>query len=331
MKQLVTAAFSIAFSTNLYAQVTAVPFLQIPPDARHSAMGNIGAATYADASANFHNPAKLAFTDRLVGGNITRFSWLKNLVDDMHITNVSAYFKPKSGNQAIGLYYTAFDQGRINFSTATGQPDGSFSSLDQAVGLTYAKKLAKNISLGMGLKYIHSKFSGTSILSNNLLGQTVAGDIGLFGQAGKKESFKFNYGLALSNIGGKMSYERNAYNLPTNIRAGIAPTFQKNKSRFLIGFDIIKDIYGKPFNDIDYAIGGEYSYNNYVFGRIGYFKDPAGGRKYLTLGVGGKIMKQFGLDFAYRIAEKSSPFYNTAQLSLVVDFKSTNKDVIKTL
>lgn len=332
MKRLVTAAFSIALSTNLYAQI-AVPVLQISPDARHSGMGNIGVATSTDASANFNNPAKLAFSDRNFGGNFTRFAWLKQLVNDMNITNISGYYKPKSRQDAFGIYYRAFDMGTVNFITPTGQPNGTASPLEQVVGVNYAKKIFNNLSLGIGLKYINSEVISDNSTPNFSVktGQAVAGDLGLFGIAGKKDNFKLNYGIALSNIGSKINYGRQNYNLPTNIKLGIAPTFQKDKNKIMIGLDIIKDFYGRPSNDIDYAAGIEYSYNNYVFGRVGYFKDPAGGRKYTTIGVGGRIMKQLGIDFAYRIAEKASPFYNTAQFSLVFDIKSFDKEVIKTL
>jgi Type IX secretion system protein PorV len=328
MKRLVTAAFSIALSTNLYAQI-AVPFLQIPPDARHSGMGNIGVATSTDASANFNNPAKLAFSDRTFGGNITRFAWLKELVDDMHITNISGYYKPKTGNQAIGVYYRAFDHGIINFTTPTGQPNGTFSPLDQTIGVNYAKKIFNNISLGVGLKYINSEIiSGNATGSYSMEnGQAVAGDLGLFGMAGKKDNFKLNYGIALSNIGSKINYGRANYNLPTNIRFGIAPVFQKNKNKILFGLEINQQFYGTP---LAYSIGTEYSFNNTIYARAGYWNGNDAFANYFTLGLGGRIMKQVGLDFAYRIGE--GVVYNkTAQFSLVFDIKSFDKEVIKTL
>jgi hypothetical protein len=330
MKRLVTAAFSIALSTNLYAQVTAVPVLQIPPDARHSGMGNIGVATSADASANFNNPAKLAFSDRTFGGNITRFAWLKQLVDDMHVTNISGYYKPKSGKQAIGMYYRAFDMGTVNLTTPTGQPNGTFSMLDQVIGVNYSKKIANNVSIGIGLKYLNSKINGTDLVMNgtNLKNaNTLATDIGVFGMAGKKDNFKLNYGIALSNIGGKINYGRQNYNLPANVRFGITPTFQKDKNKIMFGVEVTKHFYGTP---LAYSIGTEYSFNNTVYARAGYWNGNDAFANYFTLGLGGRIMKQVGLDFAYRIGE-GVVYNNTAQFSLVFDIKSFDKEVIKNL
>ncbi len=328
MKRLVTAAFSIALSTNLYAQI-AVPFLQIPPDARHSGMGNIGVATSADASANFNNPAKLAFTDRTFGGNFTRFAWLKQLTNDMYATNLSGYYKSKSRQDAIGVYYRAFDIGAVYLTTPSGQPNGTYSSLDQVIGVNYSKKIIKNISLGIGLKYINSKIRGDNVIggSANQTGQAMAGDIGLFGIAGRKDNFKLNYGIAFSNIGNKMSYGRQKFNLPSNVRFGLSPTLQIRKSKIMLGLEANKYFYGSPMS---FSAGAEYSYNNYVFARAGYWNGNLPFANYFTLGLGGRIKKQVGIDLAYRIGE-GMPYNKTVQLSFVFDFKSFDRDIIKTL
>lgn len=328
MKRLVTAAFSIALSTNLYAQI-AVPFLRIPPDARHSGMGNLGVATSADASANFNNPAKLAFTDRNFGGNFTRFAWLKQLTNDMNATNLSGYYKPTSRQDAIGLYYRRFDRGIVNFSTPNGLPNGTFSSIDQAVGVNYAKKIIDNLSLGIGLKYIHSNIIGDNVINGTSTnaGQAVAGDVGLFGMAGKKDNFKLNYGIAFSNIGSKINYGRQNFNLPANVRLGIAPTFQKDKNKIMFGLEVNQQFYGTP---IAYSIGTEYSFNNTIYARAGYWNGNDAFANYFTFGLGGRILKQVGLDFAYRIGE-GVVYHKTAQFSLVFDIKSFDKEVIKTL
>lgn len=328
MKRLVTTAFSIALSTNLYAQI-AFPFLRIPPDARHSGMGNLGVATSADASANFNNPAKLAFTDRTFGGNITRFAWLKQLTNDMHITNISGYYKTKSRQDAIGIYYRRFDNGRVNFSTPNGQSNGTFTSLDQAIGVNYAKKIIDNVSLGIGLKYINSQIIGNNVIGNSSFhtGQAMAGDVGLFGMAGKKENFKLNYGIALANIGSKVNYGQQDFNLPANVRLGVTPTFQKNKNKIMFGLEVNNYFYGAP---LAYSIGTEYSFNNTVYARAGYWNGNDAFANYFTFGLGGRIMKQVGLDFAYRIGE--GVVYNkTAQFSLVFDIKSFDKEVVRTL
>ncbi len=331
MKRLITTAFLFILTAKTFAQ-TAVPFLQFPPDARHSAMGGMGVATSADASANFYNPAKLAFSDRTYGGNATRFSWLRSLVDGMYATNISGYYKPKSGNQAIGVYYRTFNQGTINFTTVSGQPNGTFSSLDQAAGINYARKIANNISLGIGLKYINSNLIGDKVVNGIATkpARTVAGDIGVFGMMGRKDNFRLNYGLSITNIGGRISYGQDAFSLPTNIRVGIAPTFRKNKNSVLVGFDVNKN-FSNPFsNPLIYSVGTEYSYNNYVFGRAGYFYGNSSFVNYFSVGLGGRIFKQIGIDFAYRIGE-GSVYNKTAQFSIVFDIEGFDKKTVRML
>ena len=67
--------FSFVFNANAQTDIdtseiggitTAAPFLLIIPDARSGAMGDIGVATSADAFSLFHNPAKMAFSNRQV-------------------------------------------------------------------------------------------------------------------------------------------------------------------------------------------------------------------------------------------------------------------------
>jgi hypothetical protein len=50
------------FTTQLNTITTAVPFLQIAPDARASGMGDVGAATDPDVYSIHWNTSKLAFS-----------------------------------------------------------------------------------------------------------------------------------------------------------------------------------------------------------------------------------------------------------------------------
>ena len=58
---------------------TAVPFLTIAPDARAGGMGDIGAATSADAAAAHWNPAKYAFIENDYGFSLSYTPWLGNI------------------------------------------------------------------------------------------------------------------------------------------------------------------------------------------------------------------------------------------------------------
>src|SRR6266542_4984885 len=70
------AVIALGSSTgNAQTTSTAVPFLLIAPDARSSAMGDVGTGTPEDGSAIYWNPAGLAFqTGKTV--SMTHSQWL---------------------------------------------------------------------------------------------------------------------------------------------------------------------------------------------------------------------------------------------------------------
>lgn len=85
----------------------------------------------------------------------------------------------------------------------------------------------------------------------------------------------------------------------------------------------------EELNEINYALGMEYWYNNQFAVRAGYFWEAAtkGNRKFFTLGAGLRY-NVFGLDFAYLIpayfgnqAVVNSPLKNTLRFTLTFDFE----------
>src|SRR5262245_2510481 len=81
---------------------TAVPFLLIAPDARAGGMGDYGVATSPDPNSIHWNPAKLSFADKKMGFAISYTPWLRALVNDIYLANLSWYTK-MSKDQAVGL------------------------------------------------------------------------------------------------------------------------------------------------------------------------------------------------------------------------------------
>ena len=61
---------------------TAVPFLGITPDSRAAGMGDVGAATSADANSAYWNSAKLAFIDQSYGVSASYTPWLGKIIND---------------------------------------------------------------------------------------------------------------------------------------------------------------------------------------------------------------------------------------------------------
>src|SRR4051812_29259457 len=131
-----------SISSSINTITTAVPFLLIAPDARAGGMGDIGAATTADANSIHWNPAKLAFVDKDLGFSISYTPWLRALVPDIYLASLSGYKKLKN-DQAFGMSLVYFSLGTIQFTNANGDPLNQFSPSEWAVDAAYSRKLGE--------------------------------------------------------------------------------------------------------------------------------------------------------------------------------------------
>ena len=81
---------------------TGVTSLGIAPDARGASMGDLGAATEPDAYSQYWNPSKYAFAYSSAAASLSYTPWLRKLVNDIFLANLSGYWKIGDGdNQAI--------------------------------------------------------------------------------------------------------------------------------------------------------------------------------------------------------------------------------------
>ncbi len=210
---------------------TAMPFLTIASDAKAASMADLGAATKPDPNSAFWNPGKLAFNEEKLGIATSYTPWLRQLgIDDMWISYVSAYFKPKDKeDEAFGAYLNYFNLGEIQFTDIAGETAGSGRPKEWSVGLTYSRKLSENLGLGLSLKFLRSNLAQGLNSSNGgddlKPANTVAADIGMY----KKQEiylarriFDVAFGASITNLGGKVTYsssENQAF-IPTNLRLG---------------------------------------------------------------------------------------------------------------
>jgi hypothetical protein len=87
--------------------------------------------------------------------------------------------------------------------------------------------------------------------------------------------------------------------------------------------------FGEEMKEINWSLGGEYSYRDMFMARFGYFheNESKGNRKYFAAGVGFK-MKVFEINAAYLFAAKSNahcPLDNTLRFSLGFNFDGVKK------
>lgn len=213
---------------------TGVTSLSIAPDARGASMGDIGAATEPDVNSQFWNPSKYAFAYSQGGLSLSYTPWLRKLVNDIFLANLSGYYKIGSGdNQAISASLRYFSLGEVNSSNGEGDAVGqSLHPYELSVDVGYSRKLSEKFSMGVVFRYIYSdlgfstSYSGDQITGASAFSADISGYFQSWPIIGRSEC-QWAWGWNISNIGTKVSYDNGnspAF-LPTNLRLGTSFTF----------------------------------------------------------------------------------------------------------
>ncbi len=207
---------------------TGVTTLDITPDARGSSMGNLGAATDPDINSQFWNPSKYAFAYSSGGVGISYPPWLRKIVNDIFLADVSGYFKLGGGdNQALSASFRYFSLGEVSLGTDTGMDMQTINPYELAFDVGYSRKLSEKFSMGVVLRYILSdlayddSYTGESNTAASAFSADISGYYTTYPMVGRNEC-QFSWGFNISNIGTKVSYDHgeNYAFLPTNLRLG---------------------------------------------------------------------------------------------------------------
>ena len=208
---------------------TAAVFMNIAPDARGGAMGDIGAATEADANSQFWNPSKYPFNIARAGVSASYTPWLRQLVNDINLANVAGFYRIGDYSSLSGsLRY--FSLGEVFLSEA--EDAMSISPYEFALDLGYSRMLSECFSMGVGMRFIFSDIT-YDYTAESKPGKAFAADISMYRlgyfMAGNREC-SFAWGLNVNNIGSKISYggDDNAEFIPTNLRLGMNLTIPFN-------------------------------------------------------------------------------------------------------
>jgi hypothetical protein len=305
-------AFSQSTGQTINVVTTAVPFLRISPDARAGGMGDLGVATSPDANAQFYNVAKYAFATQPSGIGVTYTPWLKDLgLNDVYLASLAGYYQLDE-DQAISGSLRYFSLGNIQFTDNLGNDLNSFRPREFAFDAGYSRKLSDVLSLGVALRYINSNLAGGQAVNgvSYKAGNAVSGDIGLYYSSIGEDGSGLNLGLAMTNLGSKISYTSDATQkdfIPANLGLGALYTFTSNEvNQLSFGLDIHKLMVPTPpalgdsaglvnyrtkgvvgswfgsFNDapggfaeelkeFSFSLGSEFTYDNQFSVRAGYF------------------------------------------------------------
>jgi len=294
---------------------SSIPFLRITPDARAGGMGDVGLATSPDAASVYWNSAKLAFVESDFGAQLTYTPWLRNLVDDIFISQISGY-KKIDELSSFGASFRYFSLGEIRFTDITATEIGTFNPKELALDVAYARKLSDQLSIGLNLKYVNSNLAQGQVVGGNTIkpANAIAADISTYYKkdivvAGTVS--QLTIGAAITNIGNKVSYtddEDDRDFIPVNIGVGAGYTahideynkvtlaFEINKlmvptpdpadttgsfrdqpliSGMLGSFSDAPDGFSEELKELTYSVGLEYWYNEQFAVRMGHFNEHA--------------------------------------------------------
>ena len=290
---------------NMFNPVnSAVTSLAIAPDARGGGMGDIGAATEADAYSQYWNPAKYPFNIARAGVGISYTPWLRKLVNDINLANLVGFYRI-GDYSAVHASLRYFSLGEVFLAD---MDDMTIKPYELAFDAGYSRMLSETFSMAVNLRFILSdiKYDYTAESS---AGKAFAADIALYRlgyfMAGNREC-SFGWGLNISNIGSKITYggSDNSEVIPTNLRLGFNFTVPFNEyNKFSIAMDVNKMLVptypmkkeDEPDNDYMDRVQKDYYDVSSIAGIFKSFGDAPGGFKEEME----EIQLSFGAEYTY--------------------------------
>jgi hypothetical protein len=252
-------------------------------------MGESGAASVADATALFWNPASLLRAPR-TSVVVGRVPYLDGAAKD-HLAVSRAIGQ---GVLAVGL--GSFSHGTFTGTDVEGYPADTLEPKDSQMVLGYARQFSAFPWLagyggGASVKQVSSQLSNTA--------KTYCWDVGLLSK-GYRDG-RLRWGFSSLNNGGKLQYNQESEPLSRTLRAG---TVWAPAAPWTVSADIVKRT-GQP---LALAGGAEYSKilgnTVRVFSRGGYTTEQES-LNGLRLGLGFEF-KSFQMNYAYRFTEDES-------------------------
>ncbi|MBL7897521.1 MAG: type IX secretion system outer membrane channel protein PorV [Crocinitomicaceae bacterium] len=229
------------FTIQLNTITTAVPFLIISPDSRAGAMGDVGAATSPDVNSFHWNTAKLSFSKEKAEFGVSYSPWLRQLVEDIHLSYLAGYTKI-GRNHAVGGSLRYFSLGNITFTDVNGTVTRDFSPNEFEVLGGYAFRLSERSSVGFNGKFVYSNLTAGVNVGSTGTKPGLAGAVDLSYayvnediRLGNKNA-TLSVGTTISNIGNKIAYTVDSHRdfLPTNLRIGTGLNIRLDKYNSLL-------------------------------------------------------------------------------------------------
>lgn len=230
---------------SLEAVNSGASFLKIPPGAKPVGMGGAYNAVSGDINAMYYNPAGITDIIRpQIGAMHTEW------VSDIRYDYAAGVFKFKEG--ALGVSATLLTMGELDGRGESRELTDDFSAYDFAMQISYGRNISKNL-IGGSFKYIQQKIDDETA-------NGVAVDIGLQ----REITPNMNLGFTLKNLGPKMKFISEGYDLPLLMGLGSSLTI----GGITLAFDTNYNVVDK---NINVSCGMEYLPIQILSLRGGYF------------------------------------------------------------
>ncbi len=287
--------------------LTAMPSLQIAPDARGGGMGDVGSATMPDVYSQHWNAAKYPFISTDAGLAFSYTPWLSNLINDINMLYASGYWK--FGNDKLNAISTSlryFSLGDIEIAHPSGEFWESVSPHEFAFDVAYSRRLTQTFSGAVTLRYIRADYSVGS--DESTAGNAFSADIAGYNESyfymGRSEAL-LGLGFNISNIGTKISYDggETSMFLPANLRVGASLGYPIDiKNTITVSLDMNKLLVPTPqlvaIDETDeemYKRIDEYNNISSIGGIFKSFGDAPGGFKEEMQ----EVVWSLGLEYVY--------------------------------
>jgi hypothetical protein len=282
--------------------------LMIPVGARSIAMAGAVGSDVTGLESIFYNPAGLAASKSNVEFMFSNMSYIANIGVNYFAAGVRA------GSVGwLALNIKSIDIGTIQ-TTTINDPDGlsgaTFRPSLIDAGLTISRAMSDKIFFGLTARVVSEKISAETATGYSV-------DLGLQ----YKTPVGVNFGIALKNLGGTMSYtgseleqklvsqngtaynfllQAEAYQLPTVLEMDLSyATKFDEKNKFVVSGAFVNNNFAAD----EYKIGAEYGFNNLLFFRGGY-----------SLSAGTSDSYIYGADFGAGIN------YRLGNLNVQIDY-----------
>jgi len=289
MKQIsicITVLLLFALTAWGYSPATTgFQFLKTQVGARPAAMAGAFVAISGDVSALHYNPAGIAVFSQRVAG----FTYTNDLLD--FSSGFIGYVQPQVGKGNLGLSILYKDYGDFTKKDQNGEDMGAFGAGSISLNGSYAMQVAPNLSIGATGKYIRASI-------DNYSADAVAMDAGVLYYIAKHE---LSIAAGIYNLGTATSaFITTKDDLPMTLRIGAS------KKLAHLPLLVSGNAYKYSDEDIQFALGGEFTLSDYMLFRLGY--DSIGKKMHvdssddtmagMALGFG-FLWKQLKVDYSF--------------------------------